>query len=69
MSSDNDTRRARAGRRAALVVAGGGLLAIASQIGRGLGLSPRIEVLLLLIAAAMFIWALAVAWQVWQKRD
>ncbi|ROT98522.1 DUF5337 family protein [Histidinibacterium lentulum] len=68
MSEDDDRRIARQARRAALAIAGGGLLAIlAPMLVRVAGLPLRFEVLLYLVALAAFVWALVVTWTIWQK--
>lgn len=60
---------AKAGRRLALVVAGGGILAvIAPWLTEVLNLPARYEFLFYLISLAAFFWALVVAVQIWQKR-
>lgn len=68
MTQENTADIARAGRTAALVIAGGGLLAIlAPVIIRATGLPARYEILLYLISLAAFIWSLSVAIRMWQK--
>lgn len=68
-SGPNDEDIARRGRIVALVIAAGGLLAIFAPVLPGLlALPQRYEFLFYLIALAAFIWSLAVAWQLWQKR-
>ena len=70
MTEKPDPDIARAGRQAALAIAGGGLLAIfAPGIVRVTGLPVRYEFLLYFISIACFIWALSVAARMWQKRD
>ncbi|MBI1418495.1 MAG: hypothetical protein GC146_14855 [Limimaricola sp.] len=64
-----DTSTARAGRRAALVMAGVGLFWIAATaIGGWLGLDNRTRALFDLIALAGFIWALWLTYQLWRAR-
>lgn len=68
MNRRDDPEMKRQGRQAALGIAGGGLLAIlAPVIVYGLGLPPRVEILLYLVSLACFIWSLAVTWRIWQK--
>lgn len=68
MSADDDRQLARQARKAALAIAGGGLLAIlAPVLVRTAGLSLRFEILLYLVALAAFVWALAVTYAIWQK--
>ena len=68
MNEDRDQAIARQGRQAAIVIACAGLLSIfAPAITRGLGLAPRVEMLLYLISLAAFIWSLVVTWNLWQK--
>ncbi|MCF6445297.1 DUF5337 family protein [Nereida sp. MMG025] len=69
MTPEEDAKLARQGRIAALVMAGGGLLAIlAPAIIQSLGLTVRHEILLYLFSLAAFFWALVVTFQIWQKR-
>ncbi|MGR3486098.1 MAG: DUF5337 family protein [Paracoccaceae bacterium] len=66
MPHDDDT--ARQGRHAALGIAAGGLLAIfAPAVPRALGIAPRYEILIYLIALACFVWSLAITWRLWHK--
>lgn len=68
MPQPDDQDTSRQGRHLALVIAAAGLLTIfAPMIVQGLGLAPRYEILILLIALAAFFWALVVAFQIWQK--
>lgn len=69
MSEASDKAFARKGRIAGLVIAAGGLLALfAPAITASLGLGPRHEMLLYLVSLAAFIWAMVVAFQMWQTR-
>jgi hypothetical protein len=68
MIPDTDRQIARQARKAALAIAGGGLLAIVAPVlVRTAGLPLRFEVLLYLVALAAFVWALVVTWTIWQK--
>jgi len=68
MTKPTDQEIAAQARTAALVIAGGGLLAIfAPAIVQVLGLQPRYEMLFYLMSLAAFIWSLVVTWKLWQK--
>ena len=64
MAGEDDARRARQGRIAALIVAGSGLAALVA-----LFLPYRLSMLLLLSAMAGFIYALVVAIGLWRRRE
>ena len=67
--ADGEEEIAKQGRRAALAIAAGGVLAIfAPALVRLFGLAPRYEMLLYLISLAAFIWSLFVTYGIWQKR-
>jgi len=66
---DQEKALARQGRIAAIVIAAGGLLAMAAPwLTAVLGLSFRFEILFYLISLAAFAWALAVTYRIWRKR-
>lgn len=67
---NRDEAVARAGRRAALIMAGTGLFWIAATwIGGELGLSNRVRALFDLAALAGFGYALWATYQVWRLRQ
>ena len=69
MSESRDTDDGRAGRRAALILAGTGLFWIAGNaLGAALGWSVRTLGLIDLIALAGFGYALWMTFQVWRAR-
>ncbi|NCO87051.1 MAG: DUF5337 domain-containing protein [Rhodobacterales bacterium] len=70
MTTEQDTAMARAGRRAALVMAGTALFWIAVHLAEDrLGLSNRMMALLELFALAGFGLALWMTYQVWRMRQ
>ncbi len=65
----SDPRLARAGQRAALVLAGVGVFwVLATWAGDALGWSTRLRALFDLVALAGFAFALYLTWQVWRLR-
>lgn len=69
MSDPQEARSARQGRIAALVIAGAGSLWVLAQVfGADLGITLRYMILVDLAVMAALVWALVVAYQVWQQR-
>jgi Family of unknown function (DUF5337) len=67
--TERERRTARQSRRLALVIAATGLLwALAQPVLAALGASPRVAVLVDLVALAAFVWSMAVAWRIWSRR-
>jgi hypothetical protein len=65
-----DAELARKGRRAALVIAGTGVLWIlATLIGAQLGLSQRARALFDLMALGGFVYAFVLIYQLWRARQ
>jgi hypothetical protein len=68
--SRDDTAFTARARRVALAIAGTMLLWLAAQaLGGRMGWDPRLALVFDLAALAAFVWALAVAWRLWQTRD
>ncbi len=68
MSDDLEQQLARKGRGAALLIAGTAVFwVLASFLGSQMGLSVRLRGLFDLIAAAGFIWALWMIFQIWRS--
>lgn len=64
-----ELEQARAGRRAALVIAGTAILwAAATLIGAKLGLSQRMLALFDLMALGGFLWAIWMIYTIWRAR-
>ncbi len=69
MTPEQQHEQARAGRRAALVIAGTAVLwVLASFIGAQLGLSNRMRALVDMLALAGFVWAFWMIYQIWRMR-
>ncbi len=69
-SDDHDAAFARQGRVVAVVIAGGGLLALfAPALTRVFALPARYEMLFYLVALAAFLWALVAAIRMWRSRQ
>lgn len=65
-----DQEIARIGRRAALVIAGTGVLwVLATLIGAQLGLSQRVRALFDLMALGGFVYAFVLIYQLWRARQ
>lgn len=70
MAQDREQELAKAGRRAALLMAGTGVFWIgAIYIGSKMGLSGRTQALFDLMALAGFGWALWMTYDIWRKRQ
>ncbi|MDF1871356.1 DUF5337 family protein [Vannielia sp.] len=68
-SPEQDRDFARAGRKLALMVAGAGVLAIiAPWLVQKLGVEPRYEILIYLIAMAVFAYAMVQLVMLWRRR-
>lgn len=69
MSDDKDAAFARAGRRIALLIAGAGLLAmLAPWLVQKLGLAPRFEIAIYLVAMACFVFAMVNLAAMWRRK-
>jgi hypothetical protein len=67
---DANAQFARRSRRVALAIAGTMLAWLGAQVlGGQMGWDPRLALVFDLAALAAFVWALAVAWRLWQTRD
>lgn len=67
--SDREEETARKGRMSAMVIAGTGVFWIlATLIGGQMGLQERMRALFDLMAAAGFVWALVLIYQIWRAR-
>lgn len=65
-----DDRQGRAGRRAALVIAGTAVLWVLSTlIGAQLGLGTRVLALFDMVALAGFVWAIWMIYNIWRMRQ
>ncbi len=70
MTAKQDSEKARAGRRAALVLVGTGLFWIATTyLGSAYGLPQRTLALFDLFALAGFGWALWMTFRIWRSRQ
>jgi threonine/homoserine/homoserine lactone efflux protein len=68
--SDTDRNQARAGRRAAMVIAGTAILWVAAtMIGTSFGLSQRELALFDLMALGGFLWAVWMIYNIWRARQ